>query len=144
MLLEASDVLARALEHQRSGPFVLQAAIAGLHARAPHAGATDWPMIVTLYDRLIAIEPSPVAELNRAVAVAMVDGPEAGLAEIDRLRHTGALDHYSYLYSARAELLRRNGRLAEAAVDFRTAMGLVTLPAEHAFLRGRLALAEAG
>ena len=76
MIAEASELLETALRRERHGPFVLQAAIAGLHARAPTADATDWPMIVALYDQLIRLEPSPVAELNRAVAVAMVDGPD--------------------------------------------------------------------
>jgi RNA polymerase sigma-70 factor (ECF subfamily) len=142
MLLDASDLLARALATGRRGPFVLQAAIAGLHARAPDAAATDWPMIVALYDQLTALEPSPVAELNRAVAVAMVDGPGAGLAIVDRLRAAGALGAYSYLYSTRAELLRRLGQDREAAADYRTAIGLVTLPAERTFLVRRLALVE--
>ena len=142
MLLDASDLLARALATGRRGPFVLQAAIAGLHARAPDASATDWPMIVALYDQLIELEPSPVAELNRAVAVAMVDGPAAGLAIVDRLRAGGTLGAYSYLYSTRAELLRRLGQDREAAADYRTAIGLVTLPAERAFLVSRLALVE--
>src|SRR4029077_16650820 len=98
-----------------------------------------WPMIVALYDQLIRLEPSPVAELNRAVAVAMVDGPGAGLAIVDRLRASGALDNYSYLHSARAELLRRLGRRDEAAAGFRAALGLVTLPAERELLERRLA-----
>jgi RNA polymerase sigma-70 factor, ECF subfamily len=138
MITEASDLLEEALRSGRPGPFVLQAAIAGLHARAPTADATDWPMIVALYDQLIRLEPSPVAELNRAVAVAMVDGPEAGLAIIDGLVAMGALDQYSYLHSARAELLRRLDRRDEAAAAYRSALALVTLTAERDFLRGRL------
>jgi len=138
MISEASDLLEEALRPGRPGPFVLQAAIAGLHARAPTADATDWPMIVALYDQLIRLEPSPVAELNRAVAVAMVDGPEAGLAIIDGLVATGALDQYSYLHSARAELLRRLDRRDEAAAAYRSALALVTLTAERDFLRRRL------
>ena len=138
MINEASDLLEEALRPGRPGPFVLQAAIAGLHARAPTADATDWPMIVALYDQLIRLEPSPVAELNRAVAVAMVDGPGAGLAIIDRLGATGALDQYSYLHSARAELLRRLDRREEAAAAYRSALALVTLAAERDFLQRRL------
>ena len=139
MINEASDLLEEALRPGRPGPFVLQAAIAGLHARAPTAGATDWTMIVALYDELIRLESSPVAELNRAVAVAMVDGPDAGLVLVDRLAATGALDQYSYLHSTRAELLRRLDRRAEAASAYRSALALVTLVAERDFLEGRLA-----
>ena len=139
MINEASDLLEEALRPGRPGPFVLQAAIAGLHARAPTAAATDWPMIVALYDQLIRLEPSPVAELNRAVAVAMADGPEAGLAIVDRLAATGALDQYSYLHSTRAELLRRLDRREEAAAAYRLALALVTLAAERDFLEHRLA-----
>ncbi len=139
MINEASDLLEEALRPGRPGPFVLQAAIAGLHARAPTADATDWPMIVALYDQLIRLESSPVAELNRAVAVAMVDGALAGLVIIDRLSATGALDQYSYLHSARAELLRRLDRSDEAARAYRSALALVTLRAERDFLERRLA-----
>jgi RNA polymerase sigma-70 factor, ECF subfamily len=139
MIYEASALLEQALRLGGAGPFVLQAAVAGLHARAPTSDATDWPMIVSLYDQLIQLEPSPVAELNRAVAVAMVDGPGAGLAIVDRLGATGVLDNYSYLHSARAELLRRLGRRDEAAAGYRAALRLVTLPAEREFLERRLA-----
>jgi RNA polymerase sigma-70 factor (ECF subfamily) len=139
MITEASDLLEEALRPGRPGPFVLQAAIAGLHARAPRADATDWSMIVALYDQLIRLEPSPVAELNRAVAIAMVHGPRAGLDIVDRLAETGALDHYSYLHSTRAELLRRLDRRADAAAAYRSALTLVTLRAERAFLERRLA-----
>jgi RNA polymerase sigma-70 factor (ECF subfamily) len=138
MIAEASDLLEEALRPGRTGPFVLQAAIAGLHARAPTADATDWAMIVALYDQLIRLEPSPVAELNRAVAVAMVDGAHAGLAIIDRLAAAGALDQYSYLHSARGELLRRLDRREEAAAAYRSALALVTLGAEREFLERRL------
>ena len=142
MINEASDQLEEALRPGQPGPFVLQAAIAGLHARAPTAEATDWRMIVALYDQLIRIESSPVAELNRAVAVAMVDGPAAGLALVDRLTATGTLDQYSYLHSTRAELLRRLDRRAEAIAAYRSALALVTLGAERDFLERRLARLE--
>jgi RNA polymerase sigma-70 factor, ECF subfamily len=138
MISEATYVLEAALRPGQSGPFVLQAAIAGLHARAPTADATDWAMIVALYDQLIRLEPSPVAELNRAVAVAMVDGAHAGLAIVDQLAATGALDQYSYLHSARGELLRRLDRRDEAAAAYRSALALVTLGAERDFLERRL------
>jgi RNA polymerase sigma-70 factor (ECF subfamily) len=143
MIAEASGALELALQPGRPGPFVLQAAVAGLHARAPSAAATDWPVIVGLYDQLVRFDPSPIAELNRAVAVAMVDGPEAGLAIIDRLAADGALETYSYLHSARAELLRRLDRRAEAALAYGAALALVTQPAERTFLERRLALVEA-
>jgi RNA polymerase sigma-70 factor (ECF subfamily) len=139
MIYEASEQLEEALRPGQPGPFVLQAAVAGLHARAPTAAATDWPMIVALYDQLIRLESSPVAELNRAVAVAMVDGPAAGLALVDRLAESGALDQYSYLHSTRAELLHRLDRNGEAAAAYRTAIALVTLAAERDFLARRLA-----
>jgi RNA polymerase sigma-70 factor (ECF subfamily) len=139
MIYAASDLLEQALRHGGHGPFVLQAAIAGLHARAPTADATNWPMIVALYDQLIRLEPTPVAELNRAVAVAMVDGPEAGLEIVDQLAAAGALDQYSYLHSARAELLRRLERIDEAASAYNAALALVTLPAEREFLERRVA-----
>jgi RNA polymerase sigma-70 factor (ECF subfamily) len=138
MISEASYVLEEALRPGQPGPFVLQAAIAGLHARAPTADATDWTMIVALYDQLIRLESSPVAELNRAVAVAMVEGAQAGLAIVDRLAATGALDQYSYLHSARGELLRRLDRREEAAAAYRAALALVTLGAERDFLERRL------
>jgi RNA polymerase sigma-70 factor, ECF subfamily len=139
MIDEASDGLEEALAPGRSGPFVLQAAIAGLHARAPTAAATDWPMIIALYDELMRLESSPVTELNRAVAVAMVDGPQAGLEIVDGIAATRALDQYSYLFSTRAELLRRLDRRAEAADAYRTALTLVSLAAERDFLARRLA-----
>jgi RNA polymerase sigma-70 factor (ECF subfamily) len=138
MISEATYVLEAALRPGQAGPFVLQAAIAGLHARAPTADATDWAMIIALYDQLIRLEPSPVAELNRAVAVAMVDGAHAGLAIVDRLASAGALDQYSYLHSARGELLRRLDRREEAAAAYRTALALVTLGAEREFIERRL------
>jgi RNA polymerase sigma-70 factor (ECF subfamily) len=139
MINEASDVFEAALASGRSGRFVLQAAIAGVHARAPTAGATDWPMIVALYDQLLRLESSPVTELNRAVAVAMVEGPAAGLVIVDGITATGALEKYSYLHSTRAELLRRLHRHAEAADAYRSALALVTIAAEREFLGRRLA-----
>ena len=138
MIHEASDLLEAALRSGRPGPFALQAAIAGLHARAPTTDATDWALIVALYDQLIRLVSSPVAELNRAVAVAMADGAQVGLAIIDHLAATGALDQYSYLHSARGELLRRLDRREEAAAAYRCAIALVTLGAERDFLQRRI------
>jgi predicted RNA polymerase sigma factor len=110
----------------------VQAAIAALHAE----DATDWPQIAALYARLAELTPSPVVELNHAVAVAMADGPEAGLALIDRVE---GLDAYHLLHAARADLLRRLDRLDEAAAAYRQALELAEAPAERSFLERRLA-----
>ena len=121
-----------------AGPFVLQAAIAALHARAERPEDTDWRQIAALYGLLLRIQPSPVAELNRAVAVAMVDGPERGLLLLDALAGRGALPGYHLLPAARADLLRRLGRLAEAAASYRRALALVRTDPERRFLEQRL------
>jgi RNA polymerase sigma-70 factor (ECF subfamily) len=120
------------------GPFGLQSAIAALHCQAPRAEDTDWPQIVRLYDLLERLQPSPVVSLNRAAAVAMVDGPEPALALIDALALDGELDHYHPLHAARADLLRRLGRSAEAAKSYARALALVTNDAERRFLERRL------
>ena len=120
------------------GPFALQAAIAALHCRAARANETDWPQIARLYAWLERIHPSPVVSLNRAVAVAMADGPEAGLALIDRLATHGELDDYHLLHSARADLLRRLGLAAEAAVNYERALALAANDSERRFLDRRL------
>jgi RNA polymerase sigma-70 factor (ECF subfamily) len=126
------------------GPYSLQAAIAAEHARAKEASATDWRRIVLLFDRLLAVAPSPVVRLNRAVAVAMADGPEQGLLLIDALEAGGELEHYHLLPAARAELLRRLGRDSEAVTAYRRALDLVENPVERSFLERRRAEAEAG
>ncbi|MBO0860060.1 MAG: RNA polymerase sigma factor [Chloracidobacterium sp.] len=118
------------------GPFALQAAIAALHCRAARAEDTDWPQIVRHYGILERIDPSPIVSLNRAVAVAMVDGPQAGLTLIDAL--AGDLDGYHLLHAARADLLRRIGSTAEAAKSYRRALALVTNQSERRFLERRL------
>ena len=100
------------------GPFAVQAAIAALHCQAPRAEDTDWPQIVRLYDLLERMQPSPIVSLNRAAAVAMVDGPQRGLALIDALAATGDLDRYHLLHAARADLLRRLGFAADAAKSY--------------------------
>src|SRR6185295_907355 len=100
------------------GPFALQAAIAALHCQAARAEDTDWPQILRLYDLLERLQPSPVVSLNRAVAVAMVHGPQAALALVDALAATGDLDGYHLLHAVRADLLRRVGSLAEAAKNY--------------------------
>jgi RNA polymerase sigma-70 factor, ECF subfamily len=136
---EGLAVLERAQGLAPAGPYVAQAAIAAEHARAPHPEATDWPAIVSWYRRLMLIQPSPVVALNAAVAVAMADGPQAGLALADRLAATGALERYHLLHSTRADLLRRLDRLGEAADAYRRALDLATNPAERRFLERRLA-----
>jgi RNA polymerase sigma-70 factor, ECF subfamily len=125
------------------GRFALQAAIAALHAEAPSYATTDWPQVLALYGELLRAWPSPVVALNRAVALAEVDGPEAALAELDELGRDGRLAGYHYLPAARAALLRRLGRRAEAADAYRTALELATNEAERDFLSRRLAVLAA-
>jgi RNA polymerase sigma-70 factor (ECF subfamily) len=120
------------------GPYALQAAIAAVHAEAARGEDTDWPQIAALYGVLARIQPSPVVELNRAVAVAMADGPALGLARVERLAADGSLDGYHLLHSTRADLLRRLDRRAEAAAAYRRALALATNPVERAFLEARL------
>jgi len=120
------------------GPFALQAAIAAEHCRAAQAEATDWPQIVRLYDQLERLQPTPVVGLNRAVAVAMVDGPQPALALIDALAATGDLDGYHLLHAARADLLRRSGSRVEAARSYARALELVTNESERRSLQRRL------
>ena len=137
-IAEGRALLDRARRHGVGGPYVVQAAIAAEHARAPHPEATDWPAIVALYRGLLAIQPSPVVALNAAVAVAMADGPLAGLTMVDRLAATGALERYHLLHSTRADLLRRLDRREESAEAYRRALELATNPAERRFLERRL------
>jgi RNA polymerase sigma-70 factor (ECF subfamily) len=132
------QLLDRAMRMRRPGPYQLQAAIAALHDEAETLDTTDWPQILALYDVLARTSPTPVVELNRAVAVAMVDGPDAGLALMDRIVDAGALDHYPYLHAARADLLRRLGRHGPAADAYRRALALTTNGAESSFLDWRL------
>lgn len=120
------------------GPFALQAAIAAVHCGAARAEDTDWPQIVRLYDLLERLQPSPVVSLNRAVAVAMADGPRRGLALIDALAATGDLEGYHLLHAARADLLRRIGSSSEAAKSYERALALVTNDSERRFLERRL------
>ena len=121
------------------GPFALQAAIAAVHCRAPRAEDTDWPQIVGLYDLLERLQPSPIVSLNRAVAIAMVDGPQAALALVDALAATGDLDGYHLLHAVRADLLRRLGSSEEAAKSYQRALALATHDSERRFLQRRLA-----
>jgi len=129
----------QALTSRRFGPYTLQAAIAAVHAEAPDAAATDWAQIVGLYEVLLRVEPSPVVELNRAVAVAMRDGPAAGLGLIDALLARGELADYRFAHAARADLCRRLGQTAEARVAYERALTLTRLEPERRFLERRLA-----
>ncbi|MFG1709795.1 RNA polymerase sigma factor [Nonomuraea sp. M3C6] len=135
---EGLDVLDRALARRAAGPYQVQAAIAACHATAAEAAATDWPQIAALYDRLARLLPTPVVELNRAVAVAMSQGLETGLELVDRLADSGRLDGYHLLPATRADLLRRLGRPAEAAGAYRHALALAVTDADRRYLTRRL------
>lgn len=136
---EAGRQLAEARRQGEIGQYQLQAAIASCHALAPTPDATDWQSIAWLYQQLADLTGSPVVELNRAVAVAMTDGPEEGLALVDELAGAGALDRYYLLPATRADLLRRLGRFPEAADAYREALALVPTEPERRFLEARLA-----
>lgn len=136
---EASRLVARALATDAVGSYAIQAAIAAVHAAAATAADTDWDWTVDLYNALLVADPSPVVELNRAVAVAMRDGPAAGLALIDALLERGQLDRYHLAHSARADLLRRLGRPIEARAAYERAVVLVHTEPERRFLARRLA-----
>ena len=136
---EGQGLLDRAMRMRRVGPYQLQAAIASLHDEAASSDATDWAQIAALYRILGDMQPSPVVELNRAVAVALADGPAAGLAIVERLTAAGQLADYPYLHSTRADLLRRLGERAPAAAAYRRAIELTTNAPERAFLERRLA-----
>ena len=137
-IAEGAALVERALSSRRFGPFTLQAAIAAVHAEAPRAAATDWAQIVGLYDVLVRADPSPVVELNRAAAVAMRDGPSAGLGLIDAILARGDLGDYHLAHSARADLCRRLGRTAEARASYERALGLTRQAPERRFLERRL------
>jgi RNA polymerase sigma-70 factor (ECF subfamily) len=141
-IVEGMLLLRRALELERPGPYQIQAMIAALHAEATRAEETDWPRIVKLYDELLVVLPSPVVELNRAVAVAMAGRMEEGLEIIDRLRSEHVLDGYYLLHAAQADLLRRLGRSDEAADAYLRALALATNAVERRFLHRRLAEAS--
>ena len=136
-------LLDRAGPIERAGPYQLQAAIAACHARAASWEATEWPEIVALYRALAEIAPSPVVELNRAVAIGLAEGPEAGLAALDRV-DASALRGYHLLPAARADFLRRLGRWTAAAAEYRRALALADNAREQKFLAARLAACEAG
>ena len=138
-IAEGLERVRRALATRRFGPFAVQAAIAAVHASAPSPGATDWREIVALYDVLLRLEPSPVVELNRAVAVAMRDGPDAGLALVDAILARGELAAYHFAHAARADLCRRLGRTPEARAAYQRALELARQDGERRFLERRLA-----
>jgi RNA polymerase sigma factor (sigma-70 family) len=141
-IAEAHDLIVDGLRGGRPGRYVLQAAIAALHAQAPTYEQTDWPQVVILYDNLLSVWPSPVVALNRTVAVAMVSGPERALAEVENLERDGRLAGYQYLPAIKADLLRRVGRTAEASVAYGQALELTSNEAEREFLTRRLAEAD--
>jgi RNA polymerase sigma-70 factor (ECF subfamily) len=137
-IAEGMALLEKALKSSRFGAYTLQAAIASVHAEAESAAATDWRQIVALYDQLLRIQPSPVVQLNRAVAIAMCDGPEAGLAQIDALLEHGELANYYLAHSARADLYRRLGRTEEARSSYEKALALTQQEPERQFLQERI------
>lgn len=139
MITEGISLVRHAFASRRLGPYTVQAAISALHAEASSSAATDWSEIVALYGLLLRIDPSPVVELNRIVAIAMRDGPEAGLSQLEGLLAKGELDDYPLAHSARAELCRRAGRMAEARASFEKALALTTQQQQRRFLQKRLA-----
>ena len=138
LIAEGEALVERALASRRIGPYTLQAAIAAVHAEASVASATDWTRIVDLYDVLMRAAPSPVVELNRAVAVAMRDGPLAGLALVDTILSRGDLADYPLAHSARAELCRRLGKTGDARASYERALGLTRQEPQRRFLERRL------
>ncbi|MGC2193827.1 MAG: RNA polymerase sigma factor [Terriglobales bacterium] len=137
-IAEGVALLEKALKSRRFGAYTLQAAIVAVHAQAESVAATDWRQIVALYDRLLRIQPSPVVQLNRAVAIAMCDGPEAGLAHIDAVLEHGELANYYLAHSARADMYRRLGRTAEARSSYEKALALTQQEPERQFLQERI------
>jgi RNA polymerase sigma-70 factor (ECF subfamily) len=137
-IAEGTALLELALSSKRFGPYTLQAAIAAVHAEAATAAETDWTQIVGLYDVLFRADPSPVVELNRAAAIAMRDGPAAGLERIEAILERGDLADYRHAHSARADLCRRLGRLAESRASYRTAFGMTRQEPERRFIERRL------
>ena len=138
LIKEGVALVEQALGSRRFGSYTIQAAIAAVHAEALSAGETDWPQIVVLYDLLLRAEPSPVIELNRAVAVAMRDGPQAGLELIDAILKRGDLTDYHLAHSARGELCRRLGKIADAKASYNRALELTRQEPERRFLEERI------
>jgi RNA polymerase sigma-70 factor (ECF subfamily) len=143
-IVEGSALVERALGMRRLGPYAVQAAIAAVHAEAATAERTDWRQIVGLYDILLRLDPSAVVELNRAAAVAMRDGPQAGLAILDAILARGELAEYQHAHSARADLCRRLGRVDEARTSYKRALALTKQEPERRFLEKRLSDLRAG
>ena len=139
LIVEGSRLVREALASRRFGPYTLQAAIAAMHAEAPSAADTSWADVVGLYDALLRMDDSPVIELNRAVAVAMRDGPDAGLAAVDAILERGDLVDYRLTHAARAEFCRRLGRTREARTSFERALALTRQEPERRFLERRIA-----
>jgi len=137
-LAEGRALIDRAIALRGAGPYVLQAAIAALHCQAARAEDTVWRQIVRLYEILEGQQPSAIVSLNRAVAIAMVDGPQRGLALVDELASSGDLDEYHLLHAARADLLRRMGDNAESVKSYRRALALAGNESERRFLERRL------
>jgi len=137
-IVEGVALVERALKSRRFGPYTLQAAIAAVHAEAESAAVTDWRQIVALYNLLVRIQPSPVVQLNRAVAIAMRDGPEAGLAHIEAVLEHGGLANYYLAHSAHADMYRRLGRTAEARASYLKALALTQQEPERQFLQERI------
>ncbi|MBV9483573.1 MAG: RNA polymerase subunit sigma-24, partial [Acidobacteria bacterium] len=137
-IAEGVALVDKALQSRRFGAYTLQAAIAAIHAEAESSAATDWRKIVALYDHLVRIQPSPVVQLNRAVAIAMRDGPEAGLPHIDALLEHGELANYYLAHSARADMYRRLGRTDEARASYEQALALTQQGPERQFLQERI------
>jgi len=137
-IAEGVALLEKALKSRRFGSYTLQAAIAAVHAQAESVALTDWRQIVALYDQLVRIQPSPVVELNRAVAIAMRDGPEAGLTHIDAVLEHGEMENYYLAHSARADMCRRLGRTAEARSSYEKALALTQQEPERQFLQERI------
>ncbi|MFN2576399.1 MAG: RNA polymerase sigma factor [Pyrinomonadaceae bacterium] len=137
-IAEGLALVEKALNSRRFGAYTLQAAIAAVHAEAESAAATDWRQIITLYNQLLRIQPSPVVELNRAVAIAMHDGPEASLRHIDAILEQGELTNYYLAHSARADMYRRLGRTAEARISYEKALALTQQEPERQFLQERI------
>jgi len=137
-IAEGVSFLEKALKSRRFGSYTLQAAIAAVHAEAKSVAVTNWRQIVALYDRLMIIHPSPVVELNRAVAIAMRDGPEAGLMHIDAVLADGRLANYYLAHSARADMCRRLDRTAEARSSYEKALQLTQQEPERQFLQERI------
>ena len=139
LIAEGTRLVRHAFASRRFGPYTVQAAISALHAGAPSSAATDWSEIVALYDLLLRIDPSPVVELNRVVAIAMRDGPTAGLTHIEGLLAKGELENYPLAHSAKAELCRRAGQMDEAKACFEKALTLTSQEQQRRFLERRLA-----